>query len=161
MLILLMLLFAVLGFITIPTMQLELESMGSMGSSQRLHFGLTLSNFYIIETQEDVGHHHFDQSIGVVDFYFSVINGDFSHQFLFIQIIFLFLQLEYPMVATNLLSYFLFPDYFSPFQMVSCHYSFFAFALINIISGCLRFLGIQLYFKDANCTSQGCFCFTG
>lgn len=59
------------------------------------------------------------------------------------------------MVATS--SYFL----FFTFSDGKLPLQFLAFALINSISGCLQFLGTQLYFKDASCSSQGCFCFTG
>ena len=52
-----------------------------------------------------------------------------------------------------------FPRLFPLFQIISCHYGFFGFALINGILGCLQFLGTQLYFKDPSCAFQRCFWF--
>lgn len=54
-----------------------------------------------------------------------------------------------------------FPRLLPLFEMISCHFSFSSFALTDDISGCLLFLCMQLYFKDASCSFQGCFCCQG
>jgi len=58
-----------------------------------------------------IGHHHFEQPTGAVNFYFSpgtankLLFSILSDQFLFFQTVFFFLQLEQPMPVTD--SYFL------------------------------------------------------